>query len=139
MRKGINPMKKMVCFALVCIMALTFMGCAKEIQPKADQWEISVPCAEESRLDSYVISYNGTTVSSETGILTLQNCNDFEIAVHLSCNGQEEQVFTIQPGGVTVFHQAVKQEEYTVGIHAEAEEGTEIKLMIYDGERAEVY
>ena len=131
-------MKRLICIVLICMLSIALVACAKE-QPKEDQWEISVPCAEESGQGSYVITYNGTMVSSETGILTLQNRNDFEITVHLSCNGQEEQVFDIQPGGVTVFHQAVKGEVYTVGIHAEVKEGTEIKLMVYDGERAEVY
>ena len=131
-------MKRLICIVLICMLSIALVACAKE-QPKEDQWEISVPCAEESQQDSYVISYGGVTVASETGILTLQNRNDFGIAVHLSCNGQEEQVFDIQPGGVTVFHQAVKGEAYTVGIHAEVKEGTEINLMIYDGERAEVY
>ena len=131
-------MKKLICIMLICMLSIALVACAKE-QPKEDQWEITVPCAEESQQDSYVISYGGVTVASETGILTLQNRNDFEITVHLSCNGQEEQVFDIQPGGVTVFHQAVKGEVYTVGIHAEVKEGTEIKLMVYDGERAEMY
>ena len=131
-------MKRLICIVLICMLSIALVACAKE-QPKEDQWEITVPCAEESQQDSYVISYGGVTVASETGILTLQNRNDFEITVHLSCNGQEEQVFDIQPGGVTVFHQVVKGEVYTVGIHAEVKEGTEIKLMVYDGERAEVY
>lgn len=129
-------MRKLLCAVLLCLSAAALIGCAKVEQP---QWEISVPCAEEYGQESYVITYNGTTVSSETGILTLQNRNDFEITVHLSCNGQEEQVFEIQPGGVTVFRQAVKREPYTVGVHAEVKAGTEMKLMVYDGERAEVY
>ncbi len=131
--------KKLICVAAACIFAAAALGCAKEEQYGADQWEISVLCAEESAQDSYVITYGGMTVSSDTGILTLQNRNDFEITVHLSCNGQEEQVFEVQPGGVTVFRQAVRQAVYTVGIHAEEKEGTEIKLMVYDGERAETY
>ena len=131
--------KKLICIAAACIFAAAVPGCAKEEQPGADQWEISVLCAEEPAKDSYVITYGGVTVASETGILTLQNRNDFEITVHLSCNGQEEQVFEIQAGGVTVFHQAIKGEAYTVGVHAEAKEGSEINLMVYDGERSEVY
>ena len=130
--------KKLICIAGACIFAAAAWGCAKE-QPKESQWEISVLCAEESAQDSYVITYGGVTVTSETGILTLQNRNDFEIAVHLSCNGQEEQIFEIQPGGVIVFHQAIKGEAYTVGVHAEAKEGSEINLMVYDGERSELY
>ena len=131
-------MKKLICIILICTLSFALIGCAKE-EAMENQWEISVPCVVDPAPDAYVISYGGKTVSSETGILTLQNQNDFDIVVHLSCNGQEEQIFEIQPGGVTVFHKAVKQEKYTVGIHAEEEDGTEIKLMVYDGERAEVY
>ena len=131
-------MKKMIRIILICVLSVALIGCAKE-EAMENQWEISVPCVADPAPDAYVISYGGKTVSSDTGILTLQNRNDFGIVVHLSCNGQEEQIFEIQPGGVSVFHQAVKQEEYTVGIHAEVKEGSEIKLMIYDGERAEVY
>lgn len=131
--------KKLICVAAACIFAAAALGCAKEEQYGADQWEISVLCAEESAQDSYVITYGGVTAASETGILTLQNRNDFEIVVHLSCDGQEEQVFKIQAGGVTVFHQAVKGAVYTVGVHAEVKEGTKINLMVYDGERSEVY
>ncbi|MBQ7091564.1 MAG: hypothetical protein IJN83_02815 [Clostridia bacterium] len=131
-------MKKLICIILICTLSFALIGCAKE-EAMENQWEISVPCVADPAPDAYVISYGGKTVSSDTGILTLQNRNDFGIVVHLSCNGQEEQIFEIQPGGVSVFHQAVKQEEYTVGIHAEVKEGSEIKLMVYDGERAEVY
>ena len=133
-------MKKLLCIALICVMSMGLLACAKqEQQPHEDQWEISVLCAEQSAENSYVITYGDNTVSSETGILTLQNRNDFDIAVHLSCDGQEEKVFEIQQGGVLAFHQAVKGAEYTVGLHADVKEGTEIKLMVYDGERAEVH
>ncbi len=138
MKKG-KGMKRFLCIAFICVLSIMLTGCAGQEQPKDSQWEISVPCVEDPEPGAYVISYGGVTVSSETGMLTLQNRNDFEITVHLSCNGQEEQVFNIQPGGVTVFHQAVKQEPYTVGIHAEVKDGTEMKLAVYDGERAEVY
>lgn len=133
-------MKKWVCVAVICVLFLALFGCSPQEQPiKEDRWDCSVTWAAESTDDSYVITYSGKTVVSDTGILTLQNRNDFEITVHLSCDGQEEQIFDIQPGGVSVFHRAVKQAVYTVGIHADVEEGTEIQLMVYDGEKAEVY
>lgn len=133
-------MKKVLCAVLICVIPLMLLGCSKAEQAADEsQWDCSVVCAEESADDSYVITYSGKTVVSNTGILTLQNRNDFEIVVHLSCDGQEEQIFEIQPGGLTVFHQAVKNTAYTVGIHAEVEEGTQVKLMVYDGENAEVY
>ena len=124
-------------------LALCFgtVGCAKQAEiPDTDKWLFAVACPMASGEESYVISYDeGQTVRSDTGILTMQNPNDFAVTVHLSCNGQEEQVFEIQPGGVTVFRMAVKQAEYTVGIHADVAENTQIQLAVYDGETAEVY
>ncbi|MBR5291602.1 MAG: hypothetical protein IKU32_01660 [Clostridia bacterium] len=133
-------MKKLISVVLICMLSMVLPACAeKQAQPREEQWEISVSCITDPDPEAYVITYGDVTVSSETGILTLQNRNDFDIAVHLSCDGQEEKVFEIQQGGVLAFHQAVKGAEYTVGLHADVKEGTEIKLMVYDGERAEVH
>lgn len=133
-------MKKLISVVLICMLSMVLPACAeKQAQPREEQWEISVSCITDPDPEAYVITYGGVTVSSQTGVLTMQNRNDFDIVVHLSCNGQEEQVFDIQTGGVTVFRQAIKEEEYTVGLHADGEEGTPITLMVYDGEKAEVY
>lgn len=40
---------------------------------------------------------------------------------------------------MAVQYQLDKEAEYTLGIHAEVEEGTEIKVMVYDGEGAEPF
>ena len=50
----------------------------------AIQWDCSVTCAEESTPDSYVITYSDAKILSKTGVLTVQNRNDFDIIVHLS-------------------------------------------------------
>ena len=47
----------------------------------AIQWDCSVTCAEESTPDSYVITYSDAKISSKTGVLTVQNRNDFDIIV----------------------------------------------------------
>ena len=41
----------------------------------------SVTCAEESTPDSYVITYSDAKISSKTGVLTVQNRNDFEMCI----------------------------------------------------------
>ena len=46
------------------------------------QWECSVVCAEKSTPDSYVITYSDAKILSNTGVLTVQNRNDFDITVH---------------------------------------------------------
>ena len=56
------------------------------------QWECSVVCAEKSTPDSYVITYSDVKILSNTGVLTVQNRNDFDITVHLLCAGKQELV-----------------------------------------------
>ena len=106
----------------------------------AIQWDCSVTCAKESTADSYVITYSGTKVVSQTGALTVQNPNHFAITVHLLCAGEPEAVSDpISSGGVYSFLQAVPEKDYTVGIRADAAAGTPIKVLVYDGKDTEPY
>ncbi len=105
----------------------------------AEKWDCSVNCAEESEENSYVITYSDEEILSHTGCITFQNRNLFAITVHLIGKGKEAFVSEIAPGGNVVFMQADKEVTYTVGIHADVEEGTELNLMVYDGEWSEVY
>ena len=63
------------------------------------QWECSVVCAEKSTPDSYVITYSDAKILSNTGVLTVQNRNDFDITVHLLCEGKQELVSDSIPAG----------------------------------------
>ena len=105
----------------------------------ADQWDCSVSWQDESGDGSYAITYSNERVISGTGVLTLQNQNDFDITVHLLANAQKEQTAQIAAGGVTVLKQIQPDTEYTVGCHADVPERTDIRLMIYDGERSDIY
>ena len=58
----------------------------------AIQWDCSVTCTEESTSAKYVITYSDVKVLSKTGTLTIQNKNDFDIVVHLLCEGEQEVV-----------------------------------------------
>ena len=55
----------------------------------AIQWDCSVTCAEESTPDSYVITYSDAKILSKTGVLTVQNRNDFDIIVY--CSAKENR------------------------------------------------
>ena len=78
-------------------------------------------------------------VSSKTGTLTIQNRNDFEIVVHLLCEGEQEIVSgNISAGGCYSFAN-VTDKEYTVGIHADVDAATNIKVIVYDGKDTEPY
>ena len=105
----------------------------------AIQWDCSVTCAEESTPDSYVITYSDAKISSKTGVLTVQNRNDFDIIVYLLCEGKQELVSGSIPAGGCYSFLNVTDEEYTVGIHADVDENTDIKVFVYDGKDTEPY
>lgn len=105
----------------------------------AIQWDCSVTCAEESTPDSYVITYSDAKISSKTGVLTVQNRNDFDIIVYLLCEGKQELVSGRIPAGGCYSFLNVTDEEHTVGIHADVGENTDIKVFVYDGKDTEPY
>ena len=109
------------------------------LQGAEDKWDCSIQCAEESGENAYVITYSEEEILVDTGCITFQNRNMFTITVHLIGKGKEAFVSEISPGGNVTFMQAEKEVTYTVGIHADVEEGTELNLMVYDGEWSEVY
>ena len=95
-------------------------------------------CARASLGDSYVVTYSDQKVTTRTGALTFRNRNGFDIVTHLQADGTEE-TFDVPAGGCAALLQLEKGAEDTVGCHADAAEDTLIKLMVYDGERSEVY
>lgn len=104
-----------------------------------NQWDCSVSCAAESSADSYIITYSDAEIVSNTGTLSFQNRNDFDIVVHLLAAGETERKIDIPAGGVSILHQVKSNLTYTVGCHADVAENTEIVVMAYDGERADTY
>ena len=139
MRKVI-VMRKKYCLVLAMVCALLLCACStSESVETADQWDCSVSWQDESGDGSYVITYSNERVISGTGVPTLQNQNDFDITVYLLANAQKEQTAQIAAGGVTVLKQIQPDTEYTVGCHADVPERTDIRLMIYDGERSDIY
>jgi len=71
--------------------------------------------------------------------LTVQNRNDFDIIVYLLCEGKQELVSGSIPAGGCYSFLNVKDEEHTVGIHADVGENTDIKAFVYDGKDTEPY
>lgn len=125
-------------FAMVC--ALLLCACSKsEPVETTGKWDCSVSWLDESCDGFYAITYSNERVISATGVLTIQNQNDFDITVHLLANAQEEQTAQIPAGGVTVLKQIQPDTEYTVGCHADVPEGADIRLTVYDGERTDIY
>ena len=65
--------------------------------------------------------------------------NDFEIVVHLLCEGEQEIVSGNIPAGSCYSFANVTDKEYTVGIHADVDAATNIKVIVYDGKDTEPY
>lgn len=119
----------------VLLLLLSLSACSKQ---ELKQWDCTVVCAGQSNDDSYIVSYSEEEILSDTGELTFQNQNDFDIVVHLLEDGEET---TLEVGAheVTICYQIHKETVYTVGCHADVEEGMKIKLMVYDSGRSEPY
>ena len=114
-------------------------GVEVRIAEGKEKWNCSVTCAEDSADNAYVTTYSNERVVSNTGVLSLQNQNDFDIVVHLLTNGQQERIAEIPAGGVSILYELIEGAEYTVGTHADVPEGTEIFLMVFEGENSEIY
>ena len=133
-------MRKIYIYYLLIGLAITMASCSNNQDlGKMSKWDCTILCAEQSKVEEYVITYSDEKIFSRTGILSFQNQNDFDIVIHLLTNGQEERTTKLAAGGTSVFYQVAKDTEYTVGCHADVDEGTEIKLMVYDGDETEVY
>lgn len=133
-------MRKWLSFILIMILVLSLTSCSDSKQSnEIKSWDCTVTCTEKSKDDAYIITYSDEKIVSNSGMLTLQNRNDFAIVVHLLSAGNKEITLDIEAGGVCVFHQAEIETVYTVGIHADVDIGTEINLVVYDGEISEPY
>ena len=130
-------MKRHLLLVLCVLCAAALCACSVKKEDGA-VWDCTVTCMEESSAESYVISYSDEEVIvPQSGTLTFQNRNKFDVVVHLLTAGKEERVSEVYAGGVAVLYQLDPGTVYTVGCHADVEIGTEIALMVYEGERAD--
>ena len=133
-------MKKFLSILLIVPLIFSLVACSKQNE-KLSKWDCSVACAEESTENNYVVTYSDEKIVSKAGLLTIQNRNDFDIAVslHQTSGKEEEKTVEIKANGVTILHNIEINKEYTLGCLADVKEGTEIKIMVYDGEKSEPY
>ena len=102
---------------------------SKKDTSQQDKWDCSVTFAE---------TYSDKKVSSQTGILTFQNSNNFNIIVHLQIPDEEERTAEIPAGGVSSLYQISQNKVCTVGVYADVPENKTIELMVYDGAVADL-
>ncbi len=128
-------------FIMIGIIALSLFRSSESYRKAkaAISWDCSVVCAEKSEPDEYVITYSDTKVVSKTGELTVQNRNDFDIIVHLLCDGEQEIVSGVIPIGGSYTLLKVTDKEYTVGVHADVDKNTNIKVFVCDGKDTNPY
>lgn len=130
-------MKKRILIISMTIWVFLLCGCSKKtdsVSSEQSKWDCSVSCAEESKDNSYIITYSSEKIVCTTGKLSVQNPNHFDITVYLSANNEDERVEKITADTASVLSSLKKNVVYTVGLHADVEENTEISCMIYDGE-----
>lgn len=132
-------MKKIsLLFAVICILSLC--GCSGGKGTDAvSEWDCSVTAAADNTDDAYVITYSNEKIQPRTDVLTVENRNAFPMEIHLLTAGKEEFVQEIQSGGCAILHEITPDASYTVGVHADVSEGTDIAIMVYDGTSAEPY
>lgn len=128
-------MKNKAVILVFMILFLMINGCSKDTKLKKEtRWDCTVDCAEKSNDESYIITYSQEKIVSESGTLSIQNKNDFDITVHLSTNGESERTADVPAGGISVLHEIKKDAVYTFGCHADVDEGTEISCIVFEGE-----
>jgi len=122
---------------LISVFSLILCSCTRIEDMREDEmcgWDCTVSCEQTSTPDSYIITYSDVIFSADTVLFIIQNQNDFDVKVHLFANRENEEVIDVAAGGVSVLSQLDKEAEYNLGIHADVEEGTQIRVMVYDGD-----
>ena len=126
-------MRKTLCFIIAVLCAGFLCACSQtEEDEVVNSWDCTLTCAEATEENAYVITYSDKTLVSTTGCLTIENANDFGVVVYLYADGSE-RVEMLAANSRIVVYELSTEVEYTVGLHAEVKEGTEIKLLVYDG------
>ena len=126
-------MKKVIVMLIMCVFATAMCACSDNITADvSDKRGYSIPCAEGSGDDTYVITYAEEKIMSETGAFTIENRSGFDIVVHISANGGAELTAAVEAGGTAVLENVEKGVAYTVGCHADVDEGVEMKFDMHD-------
>lgn len=98
-------MKKFLLVLLMIPIIFSLVACSKQNE-ELSKWDCSVSCAEESTENNYVVTYSNEKIVSKTGLLSIQNRNDFDIVVSLhQTSGEEEKTVEIKANEVIYYLQ----------------------------------
>lgn len=128
-------MKKFLVLMIICFSIFLLGGCQSN-KDKAD--EISMwDCSAYSAKASDIKYYDNVDITPTKGYLTFENTNDFDIEVYL--REGEKDVFSskVEARGMLEYKDVDKSKTYIVGVLADVEEGTELKLLVYNGGKEE--
>lgn len=133
--------KKIFCVVLLIIIAVTAGGYAVWKSDQPSQWDVNLAQAVE---DGTAIVYYDNPIKSNAGVVGIWNKNDFPIDVYFYPYDGEAPVY----GGNNVSKMDIPADSqvigipldidktYTLGIHADVEENTEINIIVQDGNLA---
>ena len=121
------------CLAVMCALLMCACGTDKdEVTP--DKWEFAIQCAEKSTEEQYVVTYVEEKAVTDSGTLTIENLNDFDIIVHLQNGDHGDIPVEVAAGETAELNDLIVKAEYMVGCHADVDEGAEIRFVIRDKE-----
>lgn len=131
-------MKKIIFIVLFVVIAVIVGGYAFWKSDQPSQWDVDLAQAIE---DETAIVYYDNPIKSNTGVIGIWNKNDFPIDVYFYPYDGDAPVY----GGNNVSEMDIPADsqvigipldidkKYTLGIHADVEENTEIHVIIQDG------
>lgn len=131
-------MKKLIFIVLFVVIAVIAGGYAVWKSNQPSQWDVNLAQAVE---DETAIVYYDSPIKSNTGVIGIWNKNDFPIDVYFYPYDGDAPVY----GGNNVSEMDIPADsqvigipldidkKYTLGIHADVEENTEIHVIIQDG------
>lgn len=127
-------MRKVLSLMMIIIMIFSVYGCGmSENKEKGQKWDCSVLNSEEGVSD---IIYSDVAMRTDSGKLRFRNRNEFPVHIYLYSDDADEPLILendIPVGGVFSYEQTNRDYKYTVGFHADVEEGTDIIITAYDG------
>ena len=134
-------MKKLIFIVLFVVIAVIAGGYAVWKSNQPSQWDVNLAQAVE---DETAIVYYDNPIKSNAGVVGIWNKNDFPIDVYFYPYDGEAPVY----GGNNVSKMDIPADsqvigipldidkKYTLGIHADVEENTEINIIVQDGNLA---
>ena len=123
-------------FYTILILLTTLLCGCRHMSQEADgkTWYITLNQLSDNET---TINYDDQELQTDTGEFNIQNRNTFPVYVYLYSDSADlVHESEIQVGGMCSFRQIEPETTYTIGVHADVDEGTDILLAVYDSDAA---